>query len=268
MIGFCPLASGSKGNCLYLGIENTKILIDLGITKTGLIERLQAIAVVPEEIDAVFISHEHWDHISGLKTFIKAFDVPVITNLETAQAVYNQLDFLPKFKIFSTGSYFDFRDLRIKSFNTCHDAIDPVGFVIETGKFKIGICTDLGHITPPVKQGLLGCDYLYLESNHDVAMVHNSNRSTVHKNRILSKMGHLSNEDCGKILQIIAGPQLRQVYLAHLSEECNSRKKALETVLSYTKELPIKITIAEQHTISLPCYFECSNEKALKNFFD
>ncbi len=252
MIGFCPLASGSKGNALYLGTKETKILIDAGLSGKQVRERLGAIGVALEEIDAVLVTHEHTDHIEGLKILSGKMGIRVFANMETAKGIYQNLQFMPSFKIFSTGEAFSFRDLHIFPFSVQHDTLDPVGFVIEAEKKKIGICSDVGFVTSLLKKYLSNLDYLYIEANHEPSMVMASNRSFLHKQRVLGRQGHLSNESAAELIASVWHPNLKRVYLAHLSQECNSEVVAKKRVEEYLHERScrVDICIAYQEKVS------------------
>lgn len=252
MKGFCPLASGSKGNCVYLGTDNTKVLIDAGISGKSLIARLQEINVDIADIDAILVTHEHNDHILGLKTLAYKYGIPVLANQETAKGIVENFHDCPKFKIFSTGETFEFGDLEIHPFSIQHDTLDPVAFTIKLNNLKLGFCTDLGFATSLVQMQLRDCDYLYLESNHQPSMVHASSRPMVYKQRVLSRSGHLSNEACGNLLCEVYNPKLKHVHLAHLSTECNSPETALSVVggLLKAKGIDLELTVAPQDKIS------------------
>lgn len=258
MKGFCPLASGSKGNAIYLGTEQTKILIDAGISAKALISRLAEINVDIGEIDAILITHEHGDHIQGLKVLAFNYGIPVFANQETAKAIAGFLGNCPKFKIFSTGDTFEYGDLEIRPFSVQHDTLDPVAFAIRTGSFKLGFCTDLGFVTSLVQHELRDCDYLYVEANHEPSMVHASSRPMVYKNRVLSRHGHLSNQDCGKLLAEVATPKLKHVHLAHLSSECNAPETALSTIkeILAANKIELDMCIAPQDKISRAIHFD------------
>ncbi|MBI2743706.1 MAG: MBL fold metallo-hydrolase [Chlamydiales bacterium] len=257
MIGFCPLASGSKGNSIYLGTPETKILIDAGIGPKSLIARLAEIGVELSQIDAILITHEHTDHIHGLATLGCKLKIPIFANRETAKGIYSILKECPKFKIFSTGEAFEFGDLEILPFSIKHDALDPVGFTIRHGGLKLGFCADLGFASTLVKKALMDCDYLYVEANHQPSMVHASSRPAVYKERVLSRQGHLSNEECADLLIDIFHPNLKHVHLAHLSSECNSEEMALHVIRSKLgeKNLSVDLSIAYQDRISKPIFF-------------
>lgn len=257
MKGFCPLASGSKGNCVYLGTNHTKILIDAGISAKGIQQRLCEINVDIGEIDAILVTHEHYDHIQGLKVLALKLGIPIFANHETAKGIVETLHDCPKFKIFSTGETFEFNDLQIHPFSIQHDTLDPVAFTIRFDQMKLGFCTDLGFATTLVQAQLRDCDYLYLESNHQPSMVHASPRPMVYKQRVLSRSGHLSNEACGTLLSQVFSPKLKHVHLAHLSSECNSPETALSVVRGILEQQGIQIDmcIAPQEKISRPIHF-------------
>ena len=249
MKGFCPLASGSKGNSIYVGTGSTRILIDAGISCKAAQEKLSQIGVDIRDIDAIIITHEHVDHIRGISSIALKHNIPIFANSDTAHAILETLDTSPRFKIFSTGETFEFGDLEIHPFSIQHDTLDPVAFTIRTANLKLGFCTDLGFVSSLVKTHLKECDYLYIEANHEPSMVHSSSRPMVYKQRVLSRQGHLSNQQCAELLSEIAHPNLKHIHLAHLSEECNHPERALEVIRS---SLPshIPLSIALQHQIS------------------
>ena len=255
MIGFCPLASGSKGNCIYFGTGRTKILIDAGISSRIIEQRLKEIGVHLNEIDAILVTHEHTDHIKGIQTLGLRHKIPIFTNSDTAKAIDEFLGECPKFKIFSTGENFEFGDIEVHPFSIQHDAIDPVAFTIRYKQLKLGFCTDLGFATSLVVNRLLECDYLYVEANHQPSMVHASSRPDVYKKRVLSRQGHLSNEECGDLLSKVRSGKLKHVYLAHLSEECNSPELALKIVAEKINSEKVGLSIAYQDKLSQPIYF-------------
>lgn len=258
MYGFCPLASGSKGNCIYFGSQNTRILIDAGISAPTIIRYLATLGVSITDIDAILITHEHTDHIKGLEALSFRYNIPVFANADTAKAIHETLGGCPKFKIFSTGETFEFGDIAVHPFSIQHDTLDPVAFTIQTHNLKCGFCTDLGFVTTLVKTSLKNCDYLYIESNHQPSMVHASNRPHIYKKRVLSRQGHLSNEQCGELLLDICHPNLKHIHLAHLSQECNCPDLALKIIqdkLQLYGHTPL-ISIAFQDSISQAILFQ------------
>lgn len=257
MKGFCPLASGSKGNSIFFGTDHTKILIDAGLSAKATKEKLKSIDVNIEDLDAILITHEHSDHIAGLRVMALKMGIPVFANNETAKGIAETFHECPKFKIFSTGETFEFRDLSIHPFSISHDTVDPVAFTIKINNLKLGFCTDLGFASSLVENHLKNCDYLYLEANHQPDWVNACSRPEVYKQRVLSRSGHLSNESCGNLLSQVFHPGLKHVHLAHLSSECNSPELALNIIKKILKEKTetLEISVAFQHTVSKAIHF-------------
>ncbi len=257
MRGFCPLASGSKGNAIFFGSSETKILIDAGLSGRATRSRLAELDVALEEIEAILITHDHSDHVQGLKTLALKYGIPVLANAETAKGIYAFLGECPTFHIFTTGETFQFKDLSIHPFSIQHDTADPVAFTIQTAGVKVGFCTDLGFVTTLVKKQLQGCDYLYIEANHEPHMVHACSRPMVYKQRVLSRNGHLSNEACAQLLEEIVHDELKHIHLAHLSQECNSPKTALDTINQKLQTLgrTIRVSIAPQEKVGDAIHF-------------
>ena len=256
MNGFCPLASGSKGNSIFLGTKRTRILIDAGLSCAAIEKRLSAIDIDIKTIDAILITHEHTDHIQGLAVLAEKLRIPIFSNAETAKGICSALRIRPRFKIFTTGEPFEFEGLEIHPFSIPHDTLDPVAFTIRTDSLKLGFCTDLGYATSLVKKQLEFCDYLYLEANHQPSMVHASSRPAIYKQRVLSKQGHLSNEDCAALLGSIFHPDLKHVHLAHLSSECNHPELALKIVHEFLA--------AQNRSLSLSIAYQEKNSQAIQ----
>ena len=249
MIRFCPLASGSKGNSIFVELDDVCLLIDAGISRKQISIRLAELGKQLSDIDAVLVTHDHWDHIAALKLLNTKDSIPIFCNKANAIAINRILDFVPRCKIFTSNVPFIFRDIYISPFSVLHDSPDPVGFRIEYKNFKLALCTDIGSITNKVQKSLTNLDLLYIEANHDPTMVMNSkSRPEKSKRRILSSVGHLSNKDCSLLLQKIEHPNLSSIYLAHLSSECNSLDIVAKDVQN--KFPSIKFHIAKQDLIS------------------
>ncbi len=257
MFGFCPLASGSKGNAIFVGTKSARVLIDAGISYSLLNQRLSAIGVDIQTIQAVLVTHEHVDHIGGLAVLSEKLKIPVLANAETAKGICRALKVRPRFKIFTTGEPFIFEDIEVVPFGIPHDTLDPVGFTFSFDQLKLGFCTDLGHVTSLIRKQLALCDYLYLEANHEPSMVLASHRPPVYKERVLSRQGHLSNEECAKLLVSIFHPGLKHVHLAHLSSECNAQERALQIVSGALEQIGqnVALSIAYQEKVSRCIYF-------------
>ena len=205
-------------------------MIDAGFSAKAISQKLSLLNVDISEIDAILVTHEHTDHIQGLKVLALKHHIPVLANHGTARGIVEYLGECPKFKIFSTGETFNFQDLTIHPFSIQHDTLDPVAFTIQVDGLKLGFCTDLGYSTTLVQSHLKLCDYMMIEANHQPSMVHMSARPMVYKQRVLSRTGHLSNQDCGQLLASVAHDGLKHVHLAHLSSECNTHDTALSVV--------------------------------------
>ena len=217
----CTLASGSSGNSLFVETRRTKILVDAGISHRQLTVRLKKLGVQMSDIDAVLITHEHTDHVAAIPQ-IKA---PVYVSSSTVSLWKDKVKDL---KEFEPGSQFFLNDTLITPFPVPHDALDPVGFTIEIDHKKLGIVTDIGSVTALVRERLRGSNALILEFNYDEGMLLYSSYPWDLKQRIKSRLGHLSNEDAAGLLQNLIHEELRYVILAHLSEVNNTPKKALE----------------------------------------
>ncbi len=228
-----------------------------GLPAKSIRERLEGIGVRIEEIDAICITHEHTDHIRGLDILSEKWKIPILANSDTARSICEILGVMPKFKIFTTGETFEFGDIEIHPFSIQHDAIDPVGFTIKTEDIKIGVCADLGFVTTLVASQLKQCDYLYVESNHQVSMVHASPRPMIYKQRVLSRQGHLSNDECAGLIELVYHPELKHIYLAHLSSECNAPELALKIIQDKLNALKAStgVSIALQDAASKPIFF-------------
>ncbi len=247
-----PLASGSKGNLTFVSSKDTQILIDCGLSCKHVEQRLHEAQIDSNTIDAILLTHEHVDHIKGLEVFCKRFQTPVLCTSAVALHLKNEKGLDLHYKIFSKQDPFYYGSIHIDPFAVSHDALDPVAFVFTIQGFRIGHCTDLGFVSSLVAKKLEGCDLLLLESNHDVGMVHSSTRPSVYKNRVLSRIGHLSNEASAELVDYLHHPGLKKLYLGHLSQECNHPQKAIDVHLEWlaNKGKSLDIQIAQQESIS------------------
>ncbi|HSG31818.1 MAG TPA: MBL fold metallo-hydrolase [Thermodesulfobacteriota bacterium] len=242
----CTLASGSSGNSLYVETEHTKILVDAGISNKQITKRLSSIDVDINDIDAVVLSHEHTDHALALP-YLK---VPVYVSSSIA---YIWSDKVKNLRLFETGSTFSVNDTTIRSFPVPHDAVDPVGFTLQADKHKLGVVTDIGVTTRLISERLKDCNLLVVEFNHDENMMLYSPYPWHLKQRIKSRLGHLSNTEASSLLSTIAGMDLHSVVLAHLSKVNNKADSALEFAYNALKKLglgDVNINIAPRNNIS------------------
>lgn len=234
MLRFCSLYSGSTGNSLFVQNNNTKILIDAGVSGKKIIDALDSINVNPNEIDAILITHEHSDHVQSVGTFSKKFNVPVYANSKTWSKIPKEAEKINKENIFTFKTSEDFVvcDLVIHPFKTPHDAIESCGFNIFDGKTKISIATDLGHVTSEIKDCLKGSKFALLESNYEPEVLRICSYPSLLKSRIAGPNGHLSNNMAGQAISDLIESGLATVMLGHLSKESNFPEMAYETVLT------------------------------------
>ena len=227
----CVLASGSSGNCIHVESPTTALLIDAGLSARETLRRMAAAGLDPAKLRAICVSHEHADHVAGIAQLHKRLGVALYANGDTARNVRGGED-LP-WNLFSDGCPFAVGDVEILPFPLPHDAYAPVGFVLACGAARLGIATDLGMPTQLARERLRGCQVVVLEANHDEMLVNSSFRPWSLKQRILGRQGHLSNETAAALLADVAGDTLRQVFLAHLSRECNNLDLALHVVRTH-----------------------------------
>ena len=243
----CVLGSGSSGNCTYIASEHTRLLIDAGLSCKETDRRLNIIGADLADINALCISHEHDDHISSLKALYRKSatrkphgghaGLKLYANSATIEAIERDENMrgLP-WNIFTTGSPFIVGDIKIEPFSVPHDSYDPVGFVLSRGHSRkdhperLGIVTDMGLATELIRERLKRCRILILEANHDSGMLKDSGRPWPLIQRIAGRQGHLSNDKAAELITEIAGPELKCVFLAHLSSDCNRPELAVKAV--------------------------------------
>src|ERR1700723_4594179 len=222
------LASGSRGNSAVVASACTKILVDAGISCRETCKRLKTLGEDPHDLSAILITHEHSDHVYGLATLAKRLRIPVFmtgaTHQAWARAVRNasgEKPQLEKLERFESGHSFQVSDIAVRPFTIPHDAADPVGFTFRAEGIKVGIATDLGYMPPSVCDHLRGCDVLVVESNHDVEMLRSGPYPWSVKQRVMSRVGHLSNEALPEFFSNDYDGGADYVVLAHLSEQNN-----------------------------------------------
>ncbi len=255
-LAVCILASGSKGNALFVSSGSASILIDAGLSGIEIERRLKSRGLRPDDLDAILVSHEHTDHIQGVGVLSRRFNLPVYINHKTQKAAASYLGDIHDFIRFECGSSFIIKDLTIHPFSIPHDAEDPVGFTINQNGTKIGIATDLGIATSMVKEHLKGCSLLILEANHDVDMLINGPYPWPLKQRISSRSGHLSNKASKKLLKEVQHDQLQHVMLAHLSEVNNTPQKAIDEISQALTDCNIQLNVASQYKCGKLLHFK------------
>lgn len=231
-VQFTILGSGSGGNCAYLETDEVRLLIDAGFSGRQIRQRLATLSRGPENLTGILITHEHSDHISGLVGLAAKLNLPIYCNRQTHEAIEAALQIKINAQLFDTGNSFEIGDVQIDTFSVPHDAIDPVGFLLRTTLGQIGFLTDLGHCTKLITERIRTANILVLEANHDVQMLQDDpKRSWSLKQRILSRHGHLSNEAAADVVEQIVSAELRQLYLGHLSRDCNKPEIAHAAVM-------------------------------------
>ncbi len=245
-IAFCTLASGSRGNAIYLAAGKNALLIDAGLSGREIERRFRQQDLDPRHLSAILVTHEHTDHIRGVGVLARRFNLPVHMTASTHRAAQERIGSLPACHYFQPGKGFTLADFDIHPFALAHDAADPVGFIFTRNGLRIGMATDLGVATGLVEERLKGCNLLLIESNHDMGMLTQGPYPWHLKQRIRSRNGHLSNEAAGELLTRIAHPDLQQIVLGHLSETNNSPRIARATAQNALKAFSIPIHIAHQ----------------------
>ena len=226
MVEICALASGSNGNCYYVGNESDAVLIDAGIYYNRLIERAEAAGVDIDKVRAVFISHEHTDHVSGAYGIAKRLCLPFYFTRKTFNNTRGQ--FRPAdVRYFEPGDVCDVFGIKVHTFSKRHDASDPCSFVVETNGRKIGVMTDIGVVTEAVTDHFSQCDAVFLESNYDEDMLWHGSYPYYLKQRVASEVGHLSNNQSVELASNFASSNLSHIFLSHISAENNTIEKAL-----------------------------------------
>lgn len=222
------LQSGSNGNCVYVESGETRLLFDAGISGVCAQTRLAYYGISIRDVDALFISHDHTDHVSTAGIFHRKFQIPVWMTEKTHQAARHKVGKVADVRYFQAGTAFPFQGVRIETIRTPHDAAEGVCFVVDDGKCRFGICTDLGHIFNGLADVVASLDGVLLESNYDPQMLEDGFYPPELKARVRGKRGHLSNFDAAELLEK-SGKRLKTVFLGHISEENNCESLVLET---------------------------------------
>lgn len=230
----CSIASGSSGNCIYVGNENTHLLVDVGISKKRVEEGLEQLNLSGEMLSGILITHEHTDHIQGLGAFSRKYKIPIYATKGTLNGMrmYKYLGDMPEglLKEVSADESFSIGELEVVPFSISHDANEPTGFRITGDEKNVAIATDLGIYDDYIIEHLKHLDAIVLEANHDVHMVEVGPYPYPLKQRVLGCRGHLSNESTGRLLCQILHEKLKYIVLGHLSKENNFPELAYETV--------------------------------------
>lgn len=230
----CSIASGSSGNCIYVGSDQTHLLIDTGISKKRIDESLSELGIKGEELSGILVTHEHVDHIQGLGVFSRKYGIPIYATRGTIAGIteYKGLGKMPEglYHEVAIDQKFSIGDLEVKPFAISHDAKEPSGFRIGNSMKSVAVATDLGFYDDYIVENLKNLDAVLLEANHDVHMLEVGPYPYYLKQRVLGNQGHLSNELTGRLLCNILHNNLKHIILGHLSKENNYEELARETV--------------------------------------
>lgn len=248
----CNFASGSKGNCTYIETSKSKILVDLGVNLSYVESCLKEMGLSGKDIDGIVLSHEHNDHIKGLQYFVRKYKTPVYVHNSLYEYFYFQVKDVAE-NLHTFADIFEINDLKIIPIDLPHDSIHCNGFKFVEKNAIASIITDCGNMTSTVYNSIKGSALVYLESNYDEEMLYACKYPTWLKKRIASKTGHLSNEDCAKVIEQLALNGTRQIVLAHISENSNTPLLAYNTAKAYlhTKNIiegvHVRIDVASQY---------------------
>jgi phosphoribosyl 1,2-cyclic phosphodiesterase len=228
------IASGSSGNSIYVGTADTHILVDVGISRKKIENGLSELELCGDDLNAILITHEHSDHVSGLGVFLRKYCVPVYATQGTIDAI-KRMSNLGEFDrsllhVIGNDESFAIDDIEVSPVSISHDAADPVAYHFESNGVQTAILTDLGTYDDRIVKRMQGLSAIYLEANHDIRMLETGRYSYPLKQRILGKRGHLSNESSGRLLSELLNNDMKHIFLSHLSRENNLPELAYEAV--------------------------------------
>ena len=256
---FCSLYSGSSGNSMFIASDKAKILIDAGLPGKKIDMAMKEINQEPKDLNGIFITHEHSDHIKGIGVLSRKYDIPIYANADTWCAMEGSIGKIKEhnIKVIDKRSITEIHDMNIKAFNIPHDAVAPMGYTVSSRKKSISVATDFGTFTREIYDNIKDSEVILLESNHDVNMLKYGPYPYPLKRRILSEIGHLSNDDCGiAIVELHKCSTNKKIILGHLSNTNNQPDLAYQTVINVLNENGIKqkediiLTMANRHNPS------------------
>lgn len=247
---FSVLASGSRANCSFIEAGGARFLVDCGLSGKQVELRLGSLGISADSLDALIVTHEHRDHIHGISVLSRRYRLPVYCN----EAVVDMLGAVHGLELFATGDRFSIADTILHPFRIVHDAVDPVGFEITAEGLKLTHVTDLGRVTPLVRDALAGANAIVLESNYDRELLQICDYPWELKQRIASSHGHLGNIEAAACLREMIHSELTQVVLAHLSENSNTPEAALTTVQRALEPLGFRDVTCGCPTSPTPLY--------------
>lgn len=247
MIEICALASGSNGNCYYIGNNTDAVLIDAGISSKQILFRMQEKQLFPKKIRAVFITHEHTDHARGARVLCNKLGIPVYYTQGTYDALRMEVR-ASNAHIFNVGEVITIGSFSVHSFAKNHDAAEPCSFRVEYEQTSIGVFTDIGEACENVQSNLNLCRAVFLESNYDHQMLWKGAYPYHLKQRVASAVGHLSNDQSLDLVKSYAGDNLEYIFLSHLSKENNTPQKAFQNFAELKTRFNVQLTSREEAT--------------------
>ncbi len=242
---FASLGSGSKGNATVIQNGTTTIMVDCGFSAKETQRRLARLDLAPEDISALFVTHEHGDHIKGVGPFARKYKLNVCMTRGTAK--YKSLGNIPDLRYIAVDDSIDIGGITVKSYTVPHDANEPCQFIFSDKKIRFAMLTDVGHCTEHILTQLKDCDALLLECNHDTKMLQYGTYPISLKKRVGGLYGHLSNEQASKLLNEIQHENLKKIIIAHISEKNNKEELALDSLRSVLLNKNTEISIINQH---------------------
>ena len=254
MLNITTLGSGSSGNSALVCSGKTRLLVDAGLSAKQLRLRLEAVGVDLESLDGILLTHEHGDHTRGIEVFCRKVDLPIYCTARTRMVLRDSMKTEKRWKVIPSGGEFEIGDLGMRSFPVAHDAVDPVGFVMQDAESSLGIVSDVGFVTSLVVEAVRGVNTLFVEANYDEQLLFDdTKRPPSIKQRISSRHGHLSNEQTAELVAGSADDALERVILGHLSSDCNTPEIArgvvgrkLADVLG--RDIPVDCAAADEPT--------------------
>ena len=254
------LGSGSRGNCTIVETENHAVMIDAGFSGKQTTVRMEKAGIDRDKLDGLLISHEHTDHISGARVIGNRWNVPVFANRGTARVLKDRNKDPDQFFLFMTGSPFTVGDIKVTPFSVPHDAEDPVAFVLEAEGKRVAIATDLGLSNRLLAHQIKGCEVLVIESNYDFSLLQESKRPWNLRQRVVSRIGHLSNVDAVNLLKETVKDSTQLVVMAHVSKDCNKYDIVKDNAYAALQEINqherVQLHVATQDDITGPFVIE------------
>lgn len=243
---FASLGSGSRGNALVVEAGRTRVLLDCGFGINETVQRLSRLSLLPADLSAILVTHEHTDHVGGVARVARKFNLPVWMTHGTFRGLAEDSLTGVEFSLIDDHSEFAVDDLLIQPYPVPHDAREPAQYVFGDGAWRLGILTDAGMATPHIEEMLTACDALVLESNHDQTMLQNGPYTSTLKRRVAGRFGHLDNDAAAQLLGRLAHNKLQHVVAAHLSEKNNTQELVLEAFCSTLNCAPEWVGVATQ----------------------